>query len=54
MYFALNTAKFAECSLKPLVISFRRFHLAVCDAQAFCAPSNINIKHKYINMYIYI
>jgi hypothetical protein len=47
MYIALNTAEFAECSLKPLVISFRcasqagslsrlcitsGFLLAACDA----------------------
>jgi hypothetical protein len=34
MYIALNTALFAERSLKQLVISFRGFPLAVCASQA--------------------
>jgi hypothetical protein len=34
MYIAPNTAQFSECSLKPLVISFPRFPLAVCAAEA--------------------
>jgi hypothetical protein len=34
MYIAQNTASFAESSLKPLVICFRGFPLAVCASQA--------------------
>jgi hypothetical protein len=34
MYITLNTAKFAECSLNPLVISFCCFPLAICASQA--------------------